>query len=64
MKKYHEYKDNDWNRSQPLPHILGLTASVVTQKCTVDKFVKLFKDLEDNTHCKVITTENLADIVR
>ena len=47
-----------------LPRVLGLTASIVTKKCDRVKFAKLKEELEEKTDCKVVTTENLANLLR
>ena len=47
-----------------LPRILGLTASIVTEKCDRAKFVTLKRKLEENTDCNVITTENMENLLK
>jgi len=65
MREYEKYKTDVKNQLDLMPHVLGLTASLVTQKCDKLKFVKLKTDLEKATDCKVITTEeNLSDLLK
>ncbi len=46
------------------PRFLGLTASVVTEKVSREKFVKLKEEVEERTKAKVITTENLDEFLK
>jgi hypothetical protein len=46
-----------------LPRVLGLSASIVTSKCTVHKFLEQKKALERTLDSTVITTENIKDLL-
>ena len=46
-----------------VPRILGLSASIVTSKCTEKKFLLQKQQLEQTLDSTVITTENLKDLL-
>ena len=46
-----------------VPRVLGLSASIVTTKCAVGKFMKQKEALEQTLDSTVITTENLKDLL-
>lgn len=60
MMRYLENKE----KGSKVPQILGLTASIVTEKCNQIKFIKLKTELESNTDSSVVTTDNLASILK
>jgi hypothetical protein len=62
MKEYAKYKERTGVK-KPC-HILGMTASIVKESCQRDKFVRLKHELEELVDCKVITTENLACVLK
>ena len=48
-----------------VPHILALTASIVTSKVKdVYKFLEMKKKLEERLDSKTITTHDLADLLK
>lgn len=61
---FRKYREHEANPDSSVPHVLGLTASIVTEKCDERKFLTLIKELEDNTSCKIITTVNLASLLK
>jgi hypothetical protein len=64
MNEYQKFKDVVGEGSEKLPHILGLTASIVTQKCDKEKFLLRKCELENATDSKAITTEDLASLLK
>jgi ERCC4-related helicase len=60
MDRYHDQKKNGGR----VPRILGLSASIVAKKCTLAKFIEEKSKLERNLDAKVITTENLANLIQ
>ena len=62
MDEYFEHKKLDGCK---VPRILGLTASVVTKTCDLEKFKTLLSQLEKNTDSEIVTTEeNLANYLK
>ena len=47
---------------QNMPHILGLTASVVTETCSYEKFYVLKQQLEANTNSTILKVDDLASL--
>ena len=62
MLKYLDLKKE--NGLSELPRILGLSASIVAQKCTKEQFKTLKKKLEAAMDSTVITTDDLANVLR
>ena len=60
MDRYAEIKE----RGAPVPRILGLSASIVTKKVKEEKFKEEKARLEQTLHAKIVTTENLADLLK
>ena len=60
MDRYAEIRE----RGAPVPRILGLSASIVTKKVNSHKFKEEKTRLERTLHAKIITTENLADLLK
>ena len=48
MKLYRQFWTEEINKMEQKTKILGLTASVVSQKCTITNFFKLVSELEKN----------------
>ncbi len=59
---YHQLKD-DPSYDGDLPHVLGLSASIVTSKVSIDKFRRKMLELEGILDSKVITTKDLGNLL-
>ena len=61
--KYHYKRLKD--QGLEVPHILALTASIVTSKVKdVYKFLEMKEELEERLDSKTITTHDLADLLK
>ena len=60
MSRYAERKE----RGDSVPRILGLSASIVAKKLMGWKFKEEKAKLEQTLDAKVVTTENLADLLK
>ena len=61
--KYHYKRLKD--QGLEVPHILALTASIVTSKVKdVYKFLEMKEKLEERLDSKTITTHDLADLLK
>ena len=60
MDRYHKAKEQG---AYQMPRILGLSASIVTKRVDMYKFVMEKQRLEKEMDAKVITTENLASLI-
>ena len=47
-----------------MPHIIGLTASIVSENVNLSKFAKKIKEVEQVLDAKVITTTDLRNILK
>ena len=47
-----------------MPHIIGLTASIVSENVDLSKFAKKIKEVEQVLDAKVITTTDLRNILK
>ena len=47
-----------------MPHIIGLTASIVSENVNLSKFVEKIKEVEQVLDAKVITTTDLRNILK
>ena len=62
MFKYHYHRLKE--KREAVPHVLALTASVITKKGnSIPKFLKHKEELEDTLDSKVITTKELGSLL-